>query len=205
MRLILTFFLALLLSFQANASEVTYSVNGIKKATKLGAVETDTKSIKTGDHHCDSDCKGEPTRTSYRIDYRVNINEYVIIDAKLTCDAGASCSYKKIRNVGHTKNMAYGSFDVWSRPSTWTLTVQRKKILDVDGKTVQIDSDKLKSGKSFVVVHDKAVYRDIELEVNMPFGVLVMNPKKPSNKYFELIGKSKLGATVKYTLLFKGI
>lgn len=205
MRLILTFLFALCLSCHATAAELTYSVNGIKKATQLGSVETDTKSIKTGDHHCSSSCKGEPTRTSYRIDYSVNVDEYVISDAKLKCDAGASCSYMQIHGVGHTKNTAYGSFDVWSRPSTWTLTVQRQKILSVDGDTVQIDSDQLKSGKAFVVEHDKALYKDIELEVNMPFGVLVMDPKSPSNKYFELLGTSTFGTKIKYTLLFKGI
>jgi hypothetical protein len=195
---------AALLSFQVGAAEVTYSVNGIKKATKLGPTEADTKSTKTGDHHCSSSCKGEPTRTSYRIDYAINVNEYVIVDAKLTCDAGASCSFNQVRGVGHTKNTAYASFDVWSRPSTWTLTVQRQKILDVDGETVQIDSDQLNSGKSFVVVHDTSEYRDIELEVKMPFGIITMNPKSPSNKYFELVGESKLGSKIKYTLLFKG-
>ena len=48
------------------------------------------------------------------------------------------------------------------------------------------------------------MYRDIELEVNMPFGVLTMDPKNPINDYFELLGKSKLGSKVKYTLLIKG-
>jgi hypothetical protein len=71
MRFILTLITVFLLSFQVSASEVTYSVNGIKKATELGPVETDTKSIPTGDHHCESSCDGESTRTSYRIDYRV--------------------------------------------------------------------------------------------------------------------------------------
>ena len=104
-----------------------------------------------------------------------------------------------------SKNTAHGSFDVWSRPSTWTLTVKRKKILHVDGETVQIDSDKLKVGKAFVVTHDKKLYKDIELEVNMPFGTIVMNPKKPSSKYFELLGEYKFGTNIKYTILFKGV
>jgi hypothetical protein len=205
MRISPMIFAALLFSYQVGATEITYSVNGIKKATELGPIETDIKSIKTGDHHCDRDCKGEPTRTSYRIDYSVNVNEYVITDAKLSCDAGASCSFNQVRAVNHTNNTAYGAFDVWSRESTWTLTVQRRKILNVDGETVQIDSDQLKTGKSFVVEHDTALYRDVELEANMPFGVILMNPKNPSNKYFELLGESKFGTKIKYTLLFKGI
>lgn len=204
MKIIPIVFFALCLSYQANA-EVTYSVNGIIKETTLGPIEVDTKSIQTGDHHCKRDCRGEPTRTAYRIDYAVPVNQYEITDAKLSCDAGASCGYNQVRGVAHTKNTAYGAFDVWSRPSMWTLTVQRRKILDVDGKTVQIDSDELKAGKSFVVEHDRALYKDIELEVNMPFGVITMDPKDPSNKYFELLGRSNFGTKVKYTLLFKGI
>lgn len=204
MKMIPIVFFALCFSYQASA-EVTYSVNGITKAIALGPIEVDTESIQTGDHHCPRNCKGEPTRTAYRINYAVKVNEYEITDAKLSCDAGASCSYNQVKGVGHTKNTAYGAFEVWSRPSTWTLTVQRRKILDVDGKTVQIDSDELKAGKSFVVEHDMALYKDIELEVNMPFGVITMDPKDPSNKYFELLGKSNFGTKVKYTLLFKGI
>jgi hypothetical protein len=205
MKNVVILFLVGFFSLQVNAADVVYSVNGIKKATKLGPVESDSKSIKTGDHHCDSDCKGEPTRTSYRIDYRVNVNEYKIIDAKLSCDAGASCSYNQVRGVSHTNNTAYGSFDVWSRQSTWTLTVKRQQLMSVDGDTVQVDSDQIKAGKSFVVVHDTKLYSDIELEVTMPFGSLTMNPKKPMDKYFELLGTSKLGSQTKYTLLFKGV
>lgn len=192
-------------SEDVSTSEITYSVNGVKKSTELGPVETDTKSIKTGNHHCERNCKGEPTRTAYRIDYGVNPNDYVIVGAKLTCDAGASCSFNQVRGVDHTKNTAYGAFDVWSRESTWTLTVQRQKIIAVDGQSVQIASGHLKTGKSFIVEHDTFLYNSVELEANMPFGVIVMDPKNPSGKYFELLGESRFGTKIKYTMLFKGI
>ena len=155
-----------------NTFELTYSVNAIKKVTELGPIEVVTKSITTGDHHCEFHCEGEPTRTPYRIDYSVDVNEYQITDAKLSCDAGASCSYSQVGGVNYTKNTAYAAFDVWSRPSTWTLTIQRQKIQNVAGETVQIDSGQLEVGKSFIIEHDKSLYQDIELEVNMPLSLI---------------------------------
>ncbi|NGN97827.1 hypothetical protein G5S52_09160 [Grimontia sp. S25] len=192
-------------SFAESEPKITYSVNGIKSAISLGPVETKTQSIKTGDHHCESDCKGEPTRTAYRIDYSVDPAKYIIVGVKLNCDGGASCSFNQVRNVNHSETAAWGTFDVWSRPSTWTLTVDVRKKNIVDGDVIQIDSDELKAGKSFIVTHDKDTYKDIELEANMPFGVLLMNPKKPNERYFELLGESKLGNSVRYTILFKGL
>ncbi|EPX4130577.1 hypothetical protein ACW0FT_003726 [Vibrio alginolyticus] len=183
---------------------IVYAVNAIEYATKLGPIETDTKSINTKDHHCDSNCKGEPTRTAYRIDYSVNPLEYKIVGASLACDAGASCSYNGNRKTGFTNNTAFGSFDVWSRPSKWTLTIQRQPILNIDGKIHQIDSDHVRSGRSFVIIHDTSKYKAIELEVTMPFGQLTMNPANPVDKYFELVSSSKIGTTHKYTILFKG-
>ncbi|MEZ9169060.1 hypothetical protein BCV09_17960 [Vibrio cyclitrophicus] len=202
-----------ILSFSANSSEeqekhphsVVYAVNGIEYATKLGPKEIDTKSIRTGDHHCSSSCKGEPTRTPYRIDYRVDPKKYKIVGANLSCDAGSSCSYNAVKGTNFTSNTAYGSFDVWSRPSTWTLTVSRQPIIETDGDIKQIDSDRVRAGRSFVIVHDVKQYKDIELEFTMPFGQLAMSPSAPIERYFELLTVSDIGATKKYTLLYKGV
>ena len=200
----ITLFGACLISSVAFAESITYSVNGITKAISYGPAETVVKSLTTGNHHCDSDCRGEPTRTPYRIDYRVDVNQYEITDAKLTC-TGGPCAYSQVKSVSHTKNTAYGAFDVWTRPTNWTLTITQKKKNQTNGDIVQIDSDEIQPGKAFIVNHDASKYLDVELEAKMPFGVIKMNPKKPLKKYFELLGQSKFGDTIKYTILYKGI
>nr|VFK68566.1 MAG: hypothetical protein BECKUNK1418G_GA0071005_12485 [Candidatus Kentron sp. UNK]VFK73647.1 MAG: hypothetical protein BECKUNK1418H_GA0071006_12395 [Candidatus Kentron sp. UNK] len=84
--------LALLGAVVANADTATINTNGIFAKRTLGAPETKLKSLTTGDHHCSRNCGGEPTRTTYRIDYQVRPDEYEIVGAKVEC-SGHHCGW----------------------------------------------------------------------------------------------------------------
>jgi hypothetical protein len=111
--------------------------------------EVDKKT--TGNHHCESDCRGEPTRTNYMVTIKVpstgrgEVGDQKLTNPKLRCmpemvnipeirllgavigaqnvDA-SSCPWSAVNSVylSEGDTRATGSFDVWSKPSNWELT-----------------------------------------------------------------------------------
>jgi len=186
------------------AESIVVNINGIKSKTILGKEETRIKSIITGNHHCSHSCKGEPTRTPYRIDYNVLASKFKIIDAKIECGSGP-CAYSGDISVKHTETSAWATFDVWSRPTTWTLNVTVKPIKIISGMVEQIDSDEVEKGKTFIVEHDINKYIDVEIETKLPkLGDIRMNPKSPIKPFFKKIGMSKFGNIYTYTIQYLG-
>jgi hypothetical protein len=86
----------------------------------------------TANHHCPSDCRGEPTRTGYSATIKVastllvppTVNDRRLRNPKLRCIAGQCGGWFEVKSVylSEGDSRATGNWDVWSRPSTWELT-----------------------------------------------------------------------------------
>lgn len=97
--------------------------NNVAQADWVFAYE-DSKTITTKDHHCSSNCKGEPTRTPYKIELKVEEGMRVR-NPRLKCIVGPCGGWNSIGGVfvQDKGTTAVGIFDVWSKPTTWILTV----------------------------------------------------------------------------------
>ena len=97
--------------------------SGIAKADWVFAYE-DSKTIQTGNHHCSSNCRGEPTRTQYKIELKAADGKRVR-NPRLKCISGPCGGWNSIGGlfVQDMGTKAVGVFDVWSKPTTWVLTV----------------------------------------------------------------------------------
>ncbi|GAA6213273.1 hypothetical protein NBRC116602_30140 [Hyphomicrobiales bacterium 4NK60-0047b] len=188
----------------AEETRMRYVLFGLPNKIELGAVETKTKTIKTGDHHCESSCKGEPTRTAYRIDMSFDQKEYKVVGASLSCNSGL-CAYSHSHGTGYSNNTAWGTFDVWSRPMNWTLNVQVRSKKTIGGSAEQIDSDTVDGGKIFIVSYDKSKFQSIYLDVDLPeLGTVRVDPKNPPLPFFKKIAVSEAGKLVSYSLYYQG-
>lgn len=91
-----------------------------------------TVSKDTPDRHCESHCRGEPTRGPNRIEMGVSQGDVMSIGSKrfvgtpsLVCTGGGySCGFSgaHLTYVTNNASQAVGTWDTWSRPTTWTLT-----------------------------------------------------------------------------------
>lgn len=184
-------------------TDLTFYLYGYPAQTEYGQQQTISETLRTGDHHCSSHCKGEPTRTSYRIQKPIKSSKFKIIDVGLACNSGF-CGFSDSAKTGFSANMAWGSFDVWSRPMLWTLNIKVKPAKVIRGKAVQIDSDVVQLGSTFIIIHDKKKYLDLALEVDIPnIGKVRIDPSAPPQKYFELISKTTSQYQNSYSLLYK--
>ena len=100
-------------------------------ANKCVKVGTKTTTISTRDHHCSKHCKGEPTRTNYRVRLpSVAHPTFSYRNARLQCVSGPCGGWNKVIFVKIEPQpkgkqlywTAKASFDVWSKPTTWKLT-----------------------------------------------------------------------------------
>lgn len=91
---------------------------------KIGEV---SKNKPTRNHHCSRHCKGEPTRTNYSVEVSIDdfsspkLGDKKLMNPKVSCIAGP-CGFSKsygVKLVGSIK--ARASFDVWSKPTTWSV------------------------------------------------------------------------------------
>ena len=188
----------------AQGSTMEFFLYGYEPTAKEGDPFTRTKTIKTGNHHCSSHCKGEPTRTGYRIQDRVQNSNERITDASLSCDSGL-CAYSHVISVGHTKEASHAAFDVWSRPMNWTLTTTFVPIEWVRGDRKQLDNDRVEKGSVFLIEHDRRRHIGVDLDVDIPnLGRIRMTPSDPIDPYFKLINKSSVGYTDTYSILYIG-
>jgi hypothetical protein len=89
------------------------------------------KELVTLDHHCEGDCRDEPTRTNYSIRLEVKDNtgrlltpsEGYLKDPKLNCMEGPCGGWNQVKEVRLlNKTTAYASWDVWTRPTRWRLS-----------------------------------------------------------------------------------
>jgi hypothetical protein len=87
----------------------------------------------TGDHHCSSNCKGEPTRTNYTMKLETRDNSGRLLSSedgylkepKLNCVDGPCGGWHEIKELRLiSQTVAYGSWDVWTRPTKWRLSAK---------------------------------------------------------------------------------
>jgi len=112
------------------AGEATLKI--IKRNHEWKKISTIERMMSTGNHHCSNNCRGEPTRTNYKM--QVNLSDYKeptigdrqLRGAKLECLSGPCGGWNKVYYAKTTENMqsAIASFDVWSKPTTWKLTAE---------------------------------------------------------------------------------
>ncbi|MCK4814781.1 hypothetical protein KA005_03345 [bacterium] len=100
-----------------------FQFNNIAYAGWVFAYE-DSKYIQTKNHHCSSNCKGEPTRTTYNIELKAETGMRVR-NPRLKCIAGPCGGWNSIGGVRvkDKGTTAVRTFDVWSKPTTWILIV----------------------------------------------------------------------------------
>ena len=83
----------------------------------------------TSDHHCSSNCQGEPTRTNYRISIDVDAS-HRLSSPRLVCAAGAcEWSSNNFARIAADGRRVEGSFDVWGRPTRWRLAATQEKLV----------------------------------------------------------------------------
>jgi hypothetical protein len=96
-------------------------------------VESRSQSKGTPDRHCSRRCRGEPTRGPNRIEMtieggNVDIEGYKRFakPAELRCTGGGNaCAFfgAIVTSITGNGTKAVATWDTWSRPTTWTLTV----------------------------------------------------------------------------------
>lgn len=82
-----------------------------------------SEQLQTGDHNCRRKCRGEPTRTTYQIEMTADANERFVDPVGLQCIGGPCGGWNAVGLVSQNGDTATASWDVWSRPTTWRLTV----------------------------------------------------------------------------------
>ena len=87
----------------------------------------------------------------------------------------------------------------------WTLTTTVKVKQTKRGKAVQIDSDSVKAGKTFIIENDTNEYLDVLIDADIPsVGIIRVDPKNPPKEYFTLVSKTSTGTLKTYTLKYLG-
>jgi hypothetical protein len=78
----------------------------------------------TENHHCSSDCQGEPTRTTYTLTLDKQNEKGSFRKAELKCLEGP-CSFSHVKEIRtFNPRLIVATFDVWSWPMTWELTAE---------------------------------------------------------------------------------
>lgn len=94
-------------------------------------VGTKSVTVTTEDRHCSRNCEGEPTRKNYSTSLSADPG-LMLNNPRLVCH-GASCPWSGVLYVRleQANQRAVGSWDVWSRPMTWELTAEQRRIVEV--------------------------------------------------------------------------
>jgi hypothetical protein len=140
-----------------------------------------TSDHQTGDHHCSSNCGGDPTRTRYIFPLTAD-PETVLRNPRLQCVSGPCHGWNTVVALETTDQdrMVRAVVDVWSSPTTWRLAadVFRANDRDKDGETVI-----LFWGKRFSITAPadaKAVRLRARLTTQDQFLINLMSPGEAS-------------------------
>lgn len=203
------FVLALsVVSVSAQEEPAEYFLYGYEFKAEEGERFTRTETVRTGDHHCDDklfeSCKGEPTRTGYRIEDRIDSAAERIVDASLSCDSGL-CAFSQVVRVGYNNSSSWAAFDVWSRPMNWTLTTSFVPLEWIRGEQKQVDNDRVEAGSIFLVEHNRRTFISMDMDVDIPgLGRVRMSPGNPIEPYFSLVHKDSVGFTDIFNIRYNG-
>lgn len=110
-------------------------------ATECKVIGHDFTTITTGNHHCSSGCRGEPTRTNYVIELPVIATPYRYVNPKLECIAGPCGAWNQIIDVDVVwgGRAVRGSFDVWSHKTTWKLSADVEECSPLTWESARAD------------------------------------------------------------------
>lgn len=87
-----------------------------------------TRDLTTDDRSCRSNCRGEPTRKAFRVEISVPPGEKVA-NPVLSCIAGPCHGWwgNARTIVDSEEGRAVGTFEMWTRPQVWRLTVDHSR------------------------------------------------------------------------------
>jgi hypothetical protein len=110
----------------------------------------------TGDHHCSSNCRNEPTLTNYNVTMKVTgsgrvppiLGDQRLLEPTLRCIAGP-CAFSRTNAVylSESDTRATATFAVWSRPTTFELSAKRQEYAVVGTQELTLSFD-VEFGKS---------------------------------------------------------
>lgn len=156
----------------------------------------------TGNHHCSRNCEGEPTRTNYTVGIDNNNSNLRIIGASLACISGPCGGWNYNFGTTYGVNFARGSFDVWSKPTTWRLTAKTHKKHITNNTRVTASYDLTYDHTITVEVPKKSSKSIIKGKTNagdFAFDVATIS----ENNVFKRVGISETSDGFIYTLLVK--
>jgi hypothetical protein len=134
--------------------------------------EPQTAMLRTGNHHCSSDCGGNPTRTNYEIVVRAPQGTRISSDprAGLACVGGPCGGWLHVNGcyLRAEGREAVCSIDVWSRRTSWRLTVQTERLVTVAGDEQTSEHDLI--GARTVVFEVPANATDAVIRMRMRDG-----------------------------------
>jgi hypothetical protein len=112
------------------ASIPTIEVETIVYAETPLGVKSVTKT--TGDHHCEHNCEGEPTRTSYST-LLIASDDSLLKNPVLKCTTGPCHGWNQIHfaRIEEGGKKAAASWDVWTHPTTWELSADEYRVTEV--------------------------------------------------------------------------
>lgn len=104
------------------------------QGTNFVKIDRPYEVVTTGNHHCERNCRGEPTRTGYRAVLKAPVSpegrKRRLTNPILECIAGP-CAFShvtgsaRIANDGQT---ARADFDVWSKPMSWKISADLEEL-----------------------------------------------------------------------------
>jgi len=156
----------------------------------------------TGDHHCTSNCNGEPTRTRY-VFRRDAPSGRILKHPNLQCISGPCHGWNEVVSVqtDDAQRSVTGTVDVWTNPTRWRLSTESH---DSEDRNMDGESIVLFWGKRFSVVAPsdaKSVRLRARLTTHDQFLIDVRNPDAASP--FILRSISPSDSQIIYTIELK--
>jgi hypothetical protein len=172
-----------------------------KKETGRKLVKPLMVDITTGDHNCESNCRGEPTRTPYSLALRAEQPGDIIGDPQLICQSQLCVFSAQGPILGAGTAQVVASFDVWSRPMKWTLVGNEYSPIYTEierpGQSPDPSERTIDHGAIVTVMQPKgssSIHLVFKLQTSQPpteeASAINFNPLNPPTEYFSLLDQA---------------
>lgn len=178
----------------AGKVSVAYRFGVVKWAP--GALRTDQK--ETGDHNCSRNCRKEPTRTNYQLTLTASTNERFVDPVALNCIGGPCGGWNEVKLVRHDAESAIASWDVWTRPTVWELSVATEVATRVF-ETRRSTPTAINFGQAFTVTVPAGA-SEATLEITGVGGQTVIPLNGTSNANVEVLSRTTTDGNTAYQL-----